>query len=89
VSPLEFTTFATALLGRLRVDHRAHDLRPDASLFDELGLDSIQAFEMLLVIEEAAELMVPPDELPLIFTLGDAYGYYLKACRAASDQAAY
>lgn len=47
-----------------------------ASLFDDLGLDSFKAFELMIIVEGLAESMVPPMEVPEIFTLSDAYEYY-------------
>lgn len=48
-------------------------------IFDDLDLDSLEALELLVIVESLAGLMVPPEETPLIFTLGDAYNYYQQA----------
>jgi acyl carrier protein len=53
------------------------------SLFDELGLDSMNAFELIIITEQLAGLSVPLPDLPPIFTLGDAYAYYLAALESA------
>ncbi|MHB1776636.1 MAG: acyl carrier protein [Acidimicrobiales bacterium] len=56
---------------------------PAAGLFDELALDSLQAFELIVVTEQLAGRDVPPPALPAIWTLGDAYGYYCESVAAA------
>jgi acyl carrier protein len=56
---------------------------PTAGLFDELALDSLQAFELIVVTEQLAGRDVPPPELPTIWTLGDAYRYYCDSVAAA------
>lgn len=52
------------------------EISPSDSLFDEWALDSLQAFQLIIVIEAIAGVDVPPPALPEIFTVGDAYGYY-------------
>ncbi len=51
-------------------------ISPTTGLFDEMGLDSFDAFRMLLFLESLADVQYPPDEVPPIFTVGDSYGYY-------------
>jgi acyl carrier protein len=82
---LPFDRFAYALLKTLAIDVPSA-LSRETGLFDDLGLSSIQAFEMIIVIEEAAELLIPMMDLPRIFTLGDAYDYYLAAVVEAAEQ---
>lgn len=50
---------------------------PHDSIFDSWGLDSLQAFQMLIIIESLANVSVPPLAIPAIFTVQDAYDYYL------------
>ena len=69
--------FALAIGNRLGVEV-PQPIAPWTGLYDQLALDSFQAFEMLLVIEDMAENEAPPMEIPALFTLGDAYGYYLQ-----------
>jgi acyl carrier protein len=45
-------------------------------LYDELGLDSFEAFRLLLLIEELAGVDFPTDTLPELWVVGDAYRYY-------------
>jgi acyl carrier protein len=45
-------------------------------LYDELGLDSFDAFMLLLLIESLAGVDFPPDTPPALWTLGDGFNYY-------------
>lgn len=49
---------------------------PSTSLFDDWALDSLQAFAMIVIIESMAGVDVPPPEIPELFTVADAYGYF-------------
>ena len=42
-----------------------------------LGIDSLQVFEMMIIAEVMADVMVPPVEQPLLFRLVDVYDYYV------------
>jgi acyl carrier protein len=57
----------------------------ELGLFDELGLDSLGAFQLLVTLEDLAGIAFPPDDPPPLFTLGDAHRYYCElAARARS-----
>jgi acyl carrier protein len=56
---------------------------PETRLFEELALDSLQAFELVVATEQLAGRDVPPPELPAIWTIGDAYRYYCDSAAAA------
>lgn len=62
-------------------------VNPYDSLYDDLGFDSFQAFELMIVVEGLAESMVPPMELPELYTLADAFEYYqqLRAAELADS----
>lgn len=83
---MTFAAFARMLVSRLGFDD-VQDLQPWTGLFDDVGIDSFQAFEMLIIIETAAGLDVPPPELPHILTLGDAFDYYELAVRTSATTA--
>lgn len=51
-------------------------VNPYDSLYDDWGLDSLQAFQLIIVIEAIADVLVPPLETPELLTVQDAYGYY-------------
>jgi acyl carrier protein len=72
---LDFDVFVTRLSLHLRVDFPDGAGR-DTSLYEDLGLDSLQAFELLIIIEGLAEAMVAPLDIPALYTLGDAFAYY-------------
>ena len=72
---LTIEMFGERLADMLQVDLVA-DITPYDGLFDDWGLDSLQAFQMLVAVESMAGATVPPAGLPTIFTVGDAYDYY-------------
>ncbi len=74
--PLGFVAFAAAMAADLELG----DIPVTASsgLFDELGLDSFDAFRLLLLIEDLAGVGFPEEVPPELWTAGDAYDWYLK-----------
>jgi len=44
----------------------------------DMGLDSFHALEIVLVTEEMAGLQYSPGEMPAIYTLADAFNYFVK-----------
>jgi acyl carrier protein len=86
VSDMTFDAFAAMLVDRLAIEDPG-PLQPFTGMFDDLGIDSFQAFEILIIIETAAGLDVPPPELPELFTLGDAFAYYQSARNMATAAA--
>jgi acyl carrier protein len=83
---MDFDTFARMLLARLDVDDPRTSITPTTGLYDDVGLDSFQAFELLIVIETAAGLDVPPADLPVILTMGDAYSYYQQSVAMSAHE---
>lgn len=51
-------------------------VNPYDSLSDDLAIDSIQVFEVMILTEALADCLIPPDELPVLGTFADAYEYY-------------
>ena len=49
----------------------------NATLFEEWSLDSLQAFQLIVAIEAMADVDVPPPYVPPIFTVRDAFDYFL------------
>jgi acyl carrier protein len=72
---MSFEQFVAHLLVLLRIEIGRPANACD-SLYEDLGLDSFQAFELLIIIEGLAEAMVPPMDLPELYTLADAFAYY-------------
>ena len=51
---------------------------PNATLFEDWSLDSLQAFQLIVAIEAMADVDVPPPHVPPIFTVRDAFDYFLQ-----------
>lgn len=81
---LNFEEFALRVVQELDLDVAAHgELREATLLFEDLGLDSLSAYELIYVTEELAGvqgiaqgLMANTPEFEPILTLGNAYAYY-------------
>jgi hypothetical protein len=78
---MDFDDFARLLVGHLGLGGDG-PWYPWTGLYDDLGVDSFQAFQLILVIEAAAGVDRDGAELPPVHTLGDAYEYY-RAARSA------
>lgn len=74
MTDLTFDEFSRRLCGSFGL--ATVGISTNTSLWDDLGLDSVQAMQVLLSIEEWAEVLLPPEEIPALMTLGDAYDYY-------------
>jgi acyl carrier protein len=96
VTGLSFGRFCRQLFALLEIDVN-EEIACSTGLFDELGLDSLQAFELVLATEELADVAVSSsreawsatctDSSPSIFTLGDAFAYYEVLMRSKSMNA--
>jgi len=53
-------------------------IKPEHSLRDDLGLDSLMTFELLYDLEKAFDLEIPNDDLPGLQTLDDVVKYVEK-----------
>jgi acyl carrier protein len=71
--PLSFDAFQAVLADLLYAE--VSQLRPDACLVTDLGVDSLRLVEILLRLEELG-LEISPDAVWEIETVGDAYCYY-------------
>jgi acyl carrier protein len=83
---LNFEDFSERVLDALQIPAPPM-LGLEADLYDEVGLDSFQAFQLIVVVESLAGADVPPPQLPEMFTMGDAFRYYehLVAARPAES----
>lgn len=63
------------VLGRLGRDPSA-TVTADYGLFDELGFDSFELLNVIVVAEELADVLVPPADIPDMLTAGSLYAYY-------------
>ena len=62
------------IVTRVLVDKLAleeEDIRPDASLRDDLGLDSLDAIELNSGLEEEAGILLPPEALRSVDTIAE------------------
>ncbi len=71
---IAFDRFAAAVAERFGFE--ADDLVAGTGLWDELGLDSFDALGLTILVEEAADVMYTPFDIPVLVTVGDAYRYY-------------
>ena len=51
------------------------ELTPETSFKDDLNADSLDLFEMVMALEEAAGVEIPSEELVNIKTIGDVEKY--------------
>lgn len=82
---LTFGQFVDRLRVHLRLD-LPDTVRRDDSLYEQLGLDSIQAFELMVVTEASAGSVIPPATFPELYSVGDAYAYYKERRALGSSQ---
>jgi len=47
-------------------------------------LGSLQAFQLVIVLETLADCLVPPPDIPDLLQLGDAYADYEELVRSAA-----
>jgi acyl carrier protein len=74
--PLTLVAFAELLIREVGIDpHAARDPRE----LEELRLDSLQAFEASILIDERVGRPAPAPDEPALSTVGDAYQLYLLA----------
>jgi acyl carrier protein len=74
---LSSESFVTRLASILNVDLGPIGMSLDVSLYEDWALDSLQAFQMIVAIESLADAIVPPVEIPELFTPLDAFEYYM------------
>jgi len=76
---VSFEAFAKGVLTATDVDVDGH-VDQQTSLFDDLCFDSFHFLELLAFIDDLVDSPEPPDDPTNVFTLGDAYMYYVKLC---------
>ena len=47
------------------------DIRPDTMIFEELDLDSLQLYELVVDLEEVYSIRMPDEDLDAVKTVGD------------------
>ena len=70
VTDAEIETYLESILvEQFEVDPA--DLKPEAHLFEDLGIDSIDAVDMLVYLKDFTGMRIPPEEFQSVRTLGD------------------
>jgi len=72
----EFGSFCTAIALPLGLDARL--LTSDTGIFVDLELDSLQVVQLMIAIEEWADVMYLPEDPPDLDTIGKAFDYALR-----------
>ena len=65
-----YDALTEVLVGRLKVEPEV--IKPEADLFEDLGLDSIDLMTAVMAIEEQFEIEVPDSDLEGVKTVEDA-----------------
>ncbi len=58
------------------------EVRPDASILDDLGADSLDVVEMVMSLEEAFDIEVPDSDVEAMRTVSDIERYVTGAVAA-------
>lgn len=74
---MDHATFTSKIAELLYLDVADLDLSPTASLYNDWALDSLSAFQLIVLIEALAGADVPPAQIPDLYTVGDAYTYFV------------
>ena len=65
-----FEKIKAIMMDQLNIDE--NDITEDTSFKDDLGLDSLDLFELAMAIEEEFGVEIPQEDLESIVTVGDA-----------------
>ena len=65
-----FEKIKAIMMDQLNIDE--NDITEDTSFKDDLGLDSLDLFELAMAIEEEFGVEIPQEDLEGIVTVGDA-----------------
>jgi acyl carrier protein len=55
------------------------EVRPDASILDDLGADSLDVVEMVMSLEESFDIEVPDEDVEALRTVADVERYITAA----------
>ena len=73
-SKLSFTEFQGFMSNALSIS--TDELTPEASLLNDLAVDSLKLVELMLRFENQLGVSIPSQDAWEINTVGDAYSYY-------------
>ncbi len=51
------------------------EIRPDSSFKEDLGVDSLDLFELVMALEDEFGVEIPPEDLETMNTVGDVAEY--------------
>ena len=72
-----FEKIKAIMMDQLNIDE--NDITEDTSFKDDLGLDSLDLFELAMAIEEEFGVEIPQEELENVVTVGDAVEFIKNA----------
>ena len=70
---MEFERVKNVIVDQLSVD--ADEVTFEASFVDDLGADSLDVFELIMVLETEFDSEIPDEDAEKISTVGDAVEY--------------
>ena len=70
---MTFDKVKAILIDQLDVDE--DKVTMDASIFDDLGADSLDVVDLVMSLEEAFDIEIPDDQVENIKTVGDIVNY--------------
>lgn len=73
---MEFEKIREVLASQFGIDESA--IKPETSIVDDLGADSLDLVELIMAIEEAFDIEIPDDVAENIVTVSDAVEYLKK-----------
>ncbi len=53
------------------IEREPSEIAPDAKLFEDLGVDSMMALEILTAVEKKYKITIPEEKLPQLTTLNE------------------
>ena len=68
-----FEKIKSIMMDQLNIEE--NDITEDTSFKDDLGLDSLDLFELAMAMEEEFGVEIPQEDLENIVTVGDAVEY--------------
>jgi acyl carrier protein len=88
VDRLNFDVFQESVLRELGLIEGAGSVTVETGLWDDLGLDSFDGVRLVILVENMSRIFVPDIPLPELFTMGDAFNYYVALAERAREQEA-
>ena len=64
-----------AVLLKEQLDLETVEIRPDSSFKEDLGVDSLDLFELVMALEDEFGVEIPPEDLETMNTVGDVAEY--------------